>query len=239
MGGRWLNIFCSLLLAITVTACNTQSESASNEGSLEQNSSILSIMPADDNGQPVNPDAEKDEKSQTISLVFPKGEKEINENHAAAFGTTPFEVTFSLPDGWKLGGQENSDEFTLMPVFSKIKVVNQEGTLVGIIGFNIYEQYEGAEDDPKAIYNKIALGNDYKFNVRDKYDIVNENSSGNTAVTNVEYAASINDGKAKTNIGIVSYNRDKLVYIAIELLSDAVNTDQAKFIAKSIIFEAS
>ncbi|MFV0496870.1 MAG: hypothetical protein ACK5L0_01695 [Candidatus Fimivivens sp.] len=225
------SVFICITLICAVIAfngCNL----ASNGSSLEQNSSIS--MPVNESSQLANPNNEKDEKSSTISLVFPNGAPQINENNAAIFETAPFEVTFSLPDGWTLGGQENTDAFNLMAVFSKTEIVNQEGAVVGAIGFNIYEQYEGAEDDPKAIYNQIALGNDYKFNVRDEYNIVNENPTGNTAMTKVEYAASINEGSDKTNIGIVSYNRDKHVYIAIELLSDIVNTEQAEFIAKSI-----
>ncbi|MEG1926895.1 MAG: hypothetical protein RR415_14235, partial [Ruthenibacterium sp.] len=59
---------------------------------------------------------------------------------------------------------------------------------------------------------------------------------GITAVVDVMYSASINDGKEKQNIGILSYNRDLLVYIAFEFESNALTSEQIDSIAKSVTF---
>ena len=59
-------------------------------------------------------------------------------------------------------------------------------------------------------------------------------SSGATAVTDVCYSAAVNDGKEKHNKGIVSYNKDMLVYVAFEFDQDRITDEQLEGVAKSI-----
>ena len=170
-------------------------------------------------------------------ITFPADGEEKNANNAAILETAPFTVALSLPEGWRLDYESAEEAYDLLPMFSKTAIMNQNGEIAGVMGFNVYEPYEGAETDPRAIYSQIALGNDYKFNVRDAYDVVGETATGTTAVTKVEYAASINKGEEKTNMGIVSYNSDKRVYIALELSHEMLDNEQVELIAKSICFE--
>jgi hypothetical protein len=163
----------------------------------------------------------------SVSLAFP--------GEASGVDISPFTVTLTLPSGWSLADMDE-DAFPIFPMLSKRGLSNAEGEMVGAIGFCPYDPIEGMEDDPRAIYSQIALGNDYKFNVRDTYTVIQENDDGETAITTVDYAASINGGAEKTNRGIVAYNRDKLVYVAIELDSDALSDEQAEAIAQSLLF---
>ena len=55
-----------------------------------------------------------------------------------------------------------------------------------------------------------------------------------TAVTDVYYSAAVNDGKEKRNKGIVSYNKDMLVYVAFEFDQDRITDEQLESMAKSI-----
>jgi hypothetical protein len=166
--------------------------------------------------------------NKSVSLTFP-GED-------AGTDISPFTVTLTLPSGWSLTDTATEDAFPIFPVLSKRGLSNAEEEAVGAIGFSPYEPVEGAEDDPRAIYSQIALGNDYKFNVRDMYTVIQENDDGETAITTVDYAASINNGAEKANRGIVAYNRDKRVYVAIELDSDSLSDEQAEAIAQSLVF---
>ena len=113
-------------------------------------------------------------------------------------------------------------------------ILNEDKDLVGVAGYNKYEVYEGAENEPAAIYNQIALGNDYHFDVRETYKVINETKTGATAVTDVYYSATVNDGKEKRNKGIVSYNKDMLVYVAFEFDQERITDEQLESVAKSI-----
>ena len=119
-------------------------------------------------------------------------------------------------------------------VWSVLDILQENGDTIGAIGYNLYEPYEGAEDDPRAIYSQIALGNGYHFDVRDSHTVVRETTSGTTATADVYYSASFNNGEEKQNRGIVSYNRDLSVYVAIEFDRERTTEEQVKRIAGSI-----
>ena len=51
------------------------------------------------------------------------------------------------------------------------------------------------------------------------------------------YSTTINDGEYKNNWGILSNNKEKLVYVALELDSGKVTKEQVTEIAESIIFQ--
>ena len=172
------------------------------------------------------------EKSNKQTITFPVLDKE-----ETVFEIEPFEVSLEFPADWTLKRRDDyNDKLALFGVWSIMDIFNANGELVGAIGYNVYEPYEGAEDLPAAIYNQIALGNDYQFDVRESYKVVKETDSGVTATADVLYSASINGGEEKINKGIVSYNKNLLVYIAIEFASGLVTEEEINEIAKSIEF---
>ena len=171
-------------------------------------------------------------------ITFPANEIEKTEYNASIYEIEPFDLSLELPNDWTLRERESPDwndaGIALIGGWSILDIYNADGNCVGAVGYNTYELYEGAEDVPAAIYNQIALGNDYNFDVRESYKIINEADSGVTATVDVYYSASINNGTEKINNGIVSYSKDLLVYIAIELASEFVSDDEWENIAKSI-----
>lgn len=170
-----------------------------------------------------------------VSLTFPVDDYAKTEFNTMVYAEAPFSVSLTLPDGWSVKKQEAvEDKFKLLPVFSKYNILNEDKVLVGVAGYNKYEVYEGAENEPAAIYNQIALGNDYHFDVRDTYKVINETETGVAAVTDVYYSAAVNDGKEKRNKGIVSYNKDMLVYVTFEFDQDRITDEQLESVAKSI-----
>ena len=169
------------------------------------------------------------------TLTFPVDDYAKAEFNTRVYAEEPFSVSLTLPNGWSVKKQEMvEDKFKLLSTFSKYNILNEDKVLVGIVGYNKYEVYEGAENEPAAIYNQIALGNDYHFDVRETYKVINETKTGATAVTDVYYSATVNDGKEKRNKGIVSYNKDMLVYVAFEFDQDRITDEQLESVAKSI-----
>ena len=169
------------------------------------------------------------------TLTFPVDDYANTEFNTRVYAEEPFSVSLTLPNGLSVKKQEMvEDKFKLLSTFSKYNILNEDKVLVGIAGYNKYEVYEGAENEPAAIYNQIALGNDYHFDVRETYKVINETKTGATAVTEVYYSAAVNDGKEKHNKGIVSYNKDMLVYVAFEFDQDRITDEQLESVAKSI-----
>lgn len=173
-------------------------------------------------------------------ITFPANDKDKTQFNASIYEIEPFNLSLEVPTGWTLQERKSlseiGDKVWLSGVWSILDILNEDGEFIGAIGYNIYELYEGAEDNPQAIYNQIALGNNYHFDVRESYEIVNETDSGKTALANVYYSANINNGTEKINKGIISYNKDFLVYIAIELADELVSKDEYITIAESIKF---
>ena len=150
--------------------------------------------------------------SNVATLTLPADDYAKTEFNARVYAVEPFSLSLTLPDGWSVKKQEAAeDKFKLLSVV-----------------------YEGAENEPAAIYNQIALGNDYQFDVRETYKVMNETKTGVTAVTDVYYSAAVNDGKEKRNKGIVSYNKDMSVYVAFEFNQERITDEQLESVAKSI-----
>lgn len=174
-------------------------------------------------------------KANTIS--FPASDYGKTEFNASVYAIEPFLLSLNLPDNWSVEERKSEGEFDLLSVFSKYNIRNEDNVLVGVVGYNIYEPYENSIDDPCSIYSQIALGNNYQFNVRDTYDIISETENGVTAMVDVFYSASVNNGEEKHNNGIVSYNKDLLVYVAFEFNSEKITDEQIRDVAKSILIK--
>jgi hypothetical protein len=176
-------------------------------------------------------------QSTRMTVNFPVSERGRTEFNGAIYDR-PVSLSFLLPEGWTLKEREPAGEFpvdiALSGVWSVLEILDGGGGQIGAVGYNIYEEYEGAEDLPQAIYNQIALGNNYSFDVRDSYRAVEETPRGVTAVCDVYYSANINGGTEKTNKGIVSYNRDILAYVAFEFEADKISDGELQALAKSI-----
>lgn len=155
-----------------------------------------------------------------------------------------FTVCLTLPEGWMLGQREPDGEDIaglevkeIIGTFSTTYIFDEGGICVGKIGRNYYELYEGAEDNPQAIYNQVALGNHYQFDVRNTYEIVRSDDIIETGTANVLYSEPANDGgTTRTNYGILSRSKESLVYVVLELESGLVSEEDVTSIAESISF---
>ncbi|MCL1793287.1 MAG: hypothetical protein FWG34_05420 [Oscillospiraceae bacterium] len=176
-----------------------------------------------------------------MNVIFPASDKGKTEYNAAIYEIEPFALSVELPENWSYKEREPGADFAGHFAFFEIlwsvfDIYDESGEFVGAVGYNIYENYEGAEeDDPRAIYSQIALGNHYHFDVRESYAVVKETEYGKTATADVYYSANINGGTEMKNKGILSYNRDLSVYVAMEFESALVTDEQIANIAKSVL----
>ena len=152
-----------------------------------------------------------------------------------SFPEYALEVSLTLPEGWSaqmrapLEPSQRPKYLTLGPVLAA-GIYNEEGAEVGAIGAETYTETEGAEDLPQAIYSKQD----------GSYQPVKETETGETALTQVYYspimAQEVGYGEAERyNKGILSYDRELLAYVAVDLDADLVSDEQAEQIAQSIV----
>ena len=175
-------------------------------------------------------------------MVFPESDAEKTDFNKDIFEVTPFNIQVALPDGWFVGEYDSQAETYLLygGVWSRVAIYDKEENCIGAVGYNTFELDEETEGELMAIYNQIALGNDYQFDVRGSYTVIKKSDAGETATVDVYYSPVLftpldSGGDPKINYGILSYNSDKSVYVAFEFDS-SVTDETIAYIANSIEF---
>lgn len=174
-------------------------------------------------------------------MEFPESDAEKTDMNKDIFEITPFNIQVALPDGWSVGEFDPQVETYLYSgAWSRVAIYDKDDNCVGAAGYNIFELDEETEGELMAIYNQIALGNDYRFDVNDSYTVVKKADAGETATVDVYYSPALStpsntDSDPKINYGILSYNSDKSVYIAFEFDS-SVTDETIAYIANSVEF---
>lgn len=167
-------------------------------------------------------------KPVSVSLEFPSGADEMTEYNKEILDINKFELTLSLSAGWTVGDKAPYD-FPLIGAWSVRGIYDETyaetDNCIGAVGYNVIPELSDDEMEiPAAVYSQIALGNDYQFTVRERYDIVRSGDNWEIALTDV-YRSKVLDGEAeRLNKGILMLDRSAGVYIAIEL--DASITDE-------------
>lgn len=130
-------------------------------------------------------------------LVFPLANDKMTEYNTDILGIENFSVSFLLPDGWTIQDKSDNDASDIYrSVFSAYYIYNENNSCVGTVGYNIIPtELSGDDLIPNAIYNQIALGNEYFFDIREKYNIVNTFDTGETAITDVYFSDVITEGR--------------------------------------------
>ncbi|MBR5485615.1 MAG: hypothetical protein IKV41_03805 [Oscillospiraceae bacterium] len=182
-------------------------------------------------------------------IIFPTRTDERNPFNNRVFEIRHFRVNITLPNGWTIRRKSANDKrFPLTGAWSSMGIYNSENECVGAIGYNTYTQYAGSEELPQSIYSEVTSNTHYNFDTQTSehdggaYLSVHQHETGETAVTEVITSALMAKqlGLASKNIvnhGILSYNRDLLVYIVCELDSAVVDNECVKAIAQSIQIE--
>ncbi len=175
------------------------------------------------------------------------GKDDIAAVDFAATETEPgFGVSMTLPDGWKIGG-ENETYFPGL-TGDTVAIVDADGDKVGYIGSIFYPDYtkeEDAEGYPapfsenywQLVYPELRLPNHWSWDIDPSTSIRTE--VGETMLATV-YAQIPEDGKpaaaweVSETRGVVSYNDTLHVYVFIDLYD--VDDATLDLIAESLSF---
>ncbi len=221
---KWISILPAISIAVLLfTGCSKGNDTSGAPDVSEEISAEITAV----------------QKSGFIenTLVFPSENDEITEYNKAVLDIEKFTVSFLLPDGWHTE-EKSSDDISkaYASVFSPHYIFDENDNCVGLVGYNIIPQeLSGEELIPNAIYNQIALGNDYCFDIREKYDVVSSSETCEKALTEVYYSDVITEGNGeKYNKGILAYDSLLGVYIAFDIDSTALTDGQCADIAESI-----
>lgn len=155
-----------------------------------------------------------------------------------------FSVSFDLPEGWTVrarepdAGQDVHEPLALASVTSIYDLYDAQGGLAGAVGYSPYEPYEGERDAPAVVYAAIRMGSVYRFDTDESYEVVKETDVGANAVMDVILQEGGAGGSATLNRGVLAYDRDRAVFVALELDAGRVTAQQQRDIAASVAFAA-
>ena len=247
------------LSALLLTSCNsksTQNLEAENNSELQNNptesyydtsvtfSNDIDIIDDTDSISQANHETQTDTanienipKNYKInSLVFPSGNDELTEYNADILNIEPFTVNITLPEKWQINlDKPDGTAFAYSLGFSTYYIYDENNICIGTAGYNVIPDLADEDMMPTAIYSQIDLGNDYRFDIREKYDIVTSTENFEAAITDVYYSNAFNNGNCEiTNRGIVAYDLSKGVYAAFEFDAEALSKEECVKAAESI-----
>ncbi len=247
------------LSALLLTSCSSksaQNPEAENNSELQNNqtelnydtsvtfSNDIDIIDDTDSISQANHETQTDttnnennsENYKVNSLVFPSGNDELTEYNADILNIEPFTINITLPEKWQINfDKPDGTAFAYSLCFSTYYIYDENNTCIGTAGYNLIPDLADGDMMPAAIYSQIDLGNDYRFDIREKYDIITSTENLETAITDVYYSNVFNNGNGEmTNRGIVAYDLSKGVYAAFEFDAEALSQEECVKAAESI-----
>lgn len=152
-------------------------------------------------------------------------------------------ISFELPHGWKTQYRDTYSSQNYLPlglsgmdsVYPIYDIYDEDNRLIGSIGCSRYEPFDGDSDSVAVVYSSLRLGSVYRFDTVEHYNIIQNRNNGDTAITSVVFQNGA-DSEPITNWGILSYNRDDLCFIALEI-DCSIHESTIKNIASSICFQ--
>lgn len=192
-------------------------------------------------------------------VAFPNSDFDKNEYTGPwAFDIRPFQIEMELPQGWSCRQPDIDEQIKNKQylysynisryTFCAIDIYDENGTNVGAFGYTVNSEPPENPDFPPYVFSQVS-GNTYGFKVdarfkfpdyEERFDIVADNGVVYTALTTVyQSGVWINNptGHERFNPGILSYNRSRDIFIAMELDGELVSEEQVQAIAESIVFE--
>lgn len=198
---------------------------------------IVIVLGMLSNGGVIGSSDENKGINQTFRLNFPVYDQRTEYN--TEIFDKSFSMTMRLFDDWSIKIPSEDDvKYPLVGAWNRMGIYDGSGELVGAVGYNIYDS---TQTEPMAIYNQVALGNNYQFAVNRPgcTDVVTEGNCV-TSVLSVYTSANLSRqiGLGNTeieNYGILCRNGELGVYVAIEIDRNAAGENSINELARSII----
>lgn len=182
--------------------------------------------------------------SGATALKFPASDAGKTQYNSKVYAVEPFTAALALPDGWSTAERDVQADNTAKPlgsasVFSVYDIYNADGALVGAIGYNLYEPYESDADSVNIVYAQVRMGSLYCFDTDESYAVVKQTANGAVATADVisvqpQEGQSAAAAEETVNRGILAYDREKQIFVAVELDASAVTAGQQQSMAKSL-----
>lgn len=169
---------------------------------------------------------------QQVSITFPAYSYGRNEQNEFWYSTSPFDVHLPLPQEWSVQFPEQwSPPATGALLWTPMEIWDEQGNLVGQLGFNRYES-EGGEDLPqeelyKLVYTELRLS---RKEIWDPYTPVRTDAQGESAIAQITYMDPTymqehpqeNWASVPTlqTTGILCYNTELMTYVGLRFESD-------------------
>ena len=155
-------------------------------------------------------------------------------------------VVFGVPENWSVKKREIKDGeyprfLSLDESFIEVyDILDENDNNLGAIGFENYTLNTDSEDNLMDIYGSVALPNMYNFALdKENYSVVDSNETGETAITKVYHSPSLvysngGLGDAVYGDGILSYNKECQLFVAVEFKEAIFNDDVLRDLAGGI-----
>ena len=165
------------------------------------------------------------------TITFPAYREGREDYNAAIYDIQPFQVSLALPEGWSVRvppAEDRRTSFAFTPLW-----LYQGEEYAGSIGYNTFEIYPDVPEETfyRMVYNQLMLGS--VINWDNEYTVARDWGSGCSAtvqITESQGAA----GPTEARPGILAYDRDQLVYVAIELENGRLSGQEVWELAESL-----
>lgn len=184
------------------------------------------------------PLAPHENQNTTAVLTFPAYQEGRTEYNGPVYEIAPFTLRMDLPAGWTaaLPPAEERDESAagFTPVY-----LMADGQVKAVVSYNVFALYEEEiplEDFYKTVYPFLRLGSLYWW---DTYTPIVSSQTAETALATVFYKEPVEGQDAaawpETSVpGILSYDKERLIYIAIQFSDDSLPLEDLRTMAKSV-----
>ena len=184
---------------------------------------------------------EMEEKSSSVEII-----PDSYHTYVVDFNSHNVCVAFWVPENWSVKKREIKDGeyprfLSLDESFIEVyDILDENDNNLGAIGFENYTLNTDSEDNLMDIYGSVALPNMYNFALdKENYNVVDSNETGETAITKVYHSPSLVHssgglGDAVYGDGILSYNKECQLFVAVEFKEAIFNDDVLSDLAGGI-----
>ncbi len=168
---------------------------------------------------------------QEGTITFPAYQEGREDYNAVVYDIQPFQLSIRLPEGWSVRvppPEERGTSFAFTPLW-----LYQGEEYAGSIAYNTFEIYPDVppENFYRMVYNQLMLGS--VLNWDNDYTVVRDWGSGCSATVQIMESQGA-AGPADMRPGILAYDRDRLVYVAIQLENGRLSSQEVWELAESL-----